>query len=109
MLVFFTYLDRSNLSFAAFQFKKDIHLSNTVYGLGASESQRLLICSEVGNLHELFVSDLFWVQHSFVEKFMFLKKILRVNWLPVQASSLWGTLLARCPRTCASRPLGLHG
>ncbi|EIE24952.1 MFS general substrate transporter, partial [Coccomyxa subellipsoidea C-169] len=36
MLVFFTYLDRSNLSFAAFQFKKDINLSNTVYGLGAS-------------------------------------------------------------------------
>ncbi|BDA49379.1 Putative tartrate transporter [Coccomyxa sp. Obi] len=36
MLVFFTYLDRSNLAFAAFQFKKDIHLSNTVYGLGAS-------------------------------------------------------------------------
>ena len=37
MLVFFTYLDRSNLSFAAFQFKKDINLSNTVYGLGASK------------------------------------------------------------------------
>ncbi len=35
-LQFSTYIDRSNLSFAAFQFKADIHLSNTVYGLGAS-------------------------------------------------------------------------
>ena len=33
---FSTYIDRSNLSFAAFQFKADIHMSNTVYGLGAS-------------------------------------------------------------------------
>ena len=33
---FFTYIDRSNLAFAAFQFKADIHLSNSVYGLGAS-------------------------------------------------------------------------
>lgn len=33
---FFTYIDRSNLSFAAFQFKADVHLSNTAYGLGAS-------------------------------------------------------------------------
>lgn len=39
LLVFFTYLDRSNLSFAAFQFKQDVHLSNTIYGLGASERQ----------------------------------------------------------------------
>lgn len=36
-VLYSTYLDRSNLAFAAFQFKKDIHLSNTVYGLGASE------------------------------------------------------------------------
>ncbi|CAL5226986.1 g9873 [Coccomyxa viridis] len=36
LMVFSTYIDRSNLSFAAFQFKADIHLSNTVYGLGAS-------------------------------------------------------------------------
>lgn len=33
---FFTYIDRSNLAFAAFQFKADIDLSNSVYGLGAS-------------------------------------------------------------------------
>lgn len=33
---FFTYIDRSNLSFAAFQFKQDIKMSNTDYGLGAS-------------------------------------------------------------------------
>ena len=33
---FSTYIDRSNLSFAAFQFKADIHISNTIYGLGAS-------------------------------------------------------------------------
>ncbi len=35
-LQFSTYIDRSNLSFAAFQFKADIHMSNTIYGLGAS-------------------------------------------------------------------------
>lgn len=31
---FFTYLDRTNLAFAAFQFKADLHLSNSIYGLG---------------------------------------------------------------------------
>jgi len=31
---FFTYLDRNNLAFAAFQFKADLHLSNSTYGLG---------------------------------------------------------------------------
>lgn len=31
---FFTYLDRNNLAFAAFQFKADLRLSNSVYGLG---------------------------------------------------------------------------
>ena len=33
---FSTYIDRSNLAFAAFQFKADLHISNSVYGLGAS-------------------------------------------------------------------------
>ena len=36
LVQFFTYIDRSNLSFAAFQFKTDVHLSNSAYGLGAS-------------------------------------------------------------------------
>ncbi|CAK0780076.1 hypothetical protein CVIRNUC_004930 [Coccomyxa viridis] len=36
LMSFFTYLDRSNLSFAAFQFKADMNLSNSTYGLGAS-------------------------------------------------------------------------
>ena len=31
---FFTYLDRANLAFTAFQFKADLHLSNSIYGLG---------------------------------------------------------------------------
>ena len=32
-----TYIDRSNVSYAALQFKPDLHLSNTEYGLGAGE------------------------------------------------------------------------
>ena len=33
--VIFTYLDRSNLSFSALSFKRDLHLNNAQYGLGA--------------------------------------------------------------------------
>ena len=34
---FFTYLDRNNLAFAAFQFKADLHISNSIYGLGKTQ------------------------------------------------------------------------
>ena len=55
MLVFFTYIDRSNLAFAAFQFKKDINLSNTVYGLGASEYR---------NFHDISFAQLAYENYS---------------------------------------------
>ena len=40
---FFTYLDRSNLSFAAFQFKADMGLSNSIYGLRRSDQQAVYL------------------------------------------------------------------
>jgi hypothetical protein len=32
-----TYIDRSNVSYAALQFKGDLHLDNASYGLGAGK------------------------------------------------------------------------
>ena len=78
---FFTYLDRSNLSFAAFQFKADMDLSNSVYGLGRSYQQAashsLVSCNEAAVYIETGPHSLPLMQ------------------LQVQAYSLWATVLGR--------------
>ncbi len=38
---FLTYLDRANLAFAAFQFDADLHISNSIYGLGKPQHMLL--------------------------------------------------------------------
>ena len=43
-MAFFTYLDRSNLAFAAFQFKADLHFSNSTYGLGKPHNRLPCAC-----------------------------------------------------------------